>query len=359
MPLQTRTRQGEDDGDKAPKKTIWDIALEERNKDKASGPSESHVLFVGQKGSGKTTMIQKFKAALQGQDDVSEPKPTSGLQYLYVTKKAMNGEKLANLWELGGGDKAQDLLDVAIRTSNVATLKVVLVVDLQKPSEVFDSCEKWMMSIQKRVQAVKSELAAKGSNVPHEMEERHRNVFGSHPDMDHLHLSGVPLLVVGSKFDALKNAEPSIQDVVSNSLRFMAHSFGGSILFWDHKDSKIRKSFFDPFMKDFAFDEEMKNKIQVTDVSRGALAVSAGADSLNTIKAPGTGRGIDGWRAFCHDSLPGKVVDAKPEKKAVLNFAQNDEPEITAMRKQKDEELEHYRKQSEQKYQEYLSGLKR
>jgi hypothetical protein len=49
-------------------------------------------------------------------------------------------------------------------------------------------------------------------------------------------LSPVPILILGTKADLLKDVEPEQKKVMSRFLRFVAHSRGASLLFVSQKD---------------------------------------------------------------------------------------------------------------------------
>ena len=57
------------------------------------------VIFLGEKGCGKTTLVQAFN----GSEAKSMPKSTVALQFSYAKKKSDAKKECANIYELGGG----------------------------------------------------------------------------------------------------------------------------------------------------------------------------------------------------------------------------------------------------------------
>lgn len=129
--------------------TLWDIALNERrnilknviegHSDSTNITSESHLLVCGSKDAGKTSLIQRFLE----RDET--PKPTVGLDFCYGRKSKQNNmsqvKDVAQIWELGGGSSMSKLLDVVITPSNIRKLSVVLVLDLSKPDQLWETQE--------------------------------------------------------------------------------------------------------------------------------------------------------------------------------------------------------------------------
>ena len=86
---------------------LWSIIANERNvnaKDDVSKSTTSIILFVGDAGSGKSTLIQSFLKPTV----TKEPKPTFALEYAFARRKvttsgstSTTGKTVAHIWELG------------------------------------------------------------------------------------------------------------------------------------------------------------------------------------------------------------------------------------------------------------------
>jgi hypothetical protein len=122
---------------------IWKIASltkpsegEENNSAAASAVAqnqrvpETFSLFVGQKQSGKTTLVTAFHNPAK--DDV--PKRTVGLEYIFARRNAGTNQPkdVANIWELGGGARLSSLVSVPVTPQTLASTVVIIVLDLSQ-----------------------------------------------------------------------------------------------------------------------------------------------------------------------------------------------------------------------------------
>ncbi|RKO82962.1 hypothetical protein BDK51DRAFT_11746, partial [Blyttiomyces helicus] len=165
-----------------------------------------------------------------------------GLEYTFGRRtRGVNAVKdVTNIWELAGGTFLSDLIQVPITESNVHTSTFVIVLDLSKPSEVLNTLEHFLQKIEARVAAILAGLEARGSRRPRALKAHAWKRFGvDHPDKDSLDPILVPLVIIGSKFDLLKDEEPEKRRVLSKTLRFVAHTRGASLIFVSQKDENI------------------------------------------------------------------------------------------------------------------------
>jgi dynein light intermediate chain 2 len=123
---------------------LWTLAEEEKRKNEEKQTQESnkqsietHVLFIGSQNSGKTTLILQFL------DREEPPKPTIALEYTYGRRpKGINMAKdVTHLWELGGGTMLSKLISVPITPETISNVSVIIVLDLSKPEELWDTLE--------------------------------------------------------------------------------------------------------------------------------------------------------------------------------------------------------------------------
>merc|ERR1711998_66854 len=143
---------------------IWSIISRTKGKTGGSGSSntkEASAIFCGGKGSGKSTLIEKFT----NPDSHKAHKPTAALEYKSARKDMKNGEhKLVHLWELGGGSQLCSLLECALKKETFAGTVCLVVVDLSKPDEIAAIARFWFQKFRDRAQQVLSELQNLGED---------------------------------------------------------------------------------------------------------------------------------------------------------------------------------------------------
>lgn len=199
----------------------------------AQEQQDTNVLFVGAKGSGKTSLIQK----LIRKDDVGETRPTTALEYTHARKEEGKALKVAHFWELGGGDKLHTLVDVVITPENIHTVLVVICCDLGSPNTVWDTVWFWLLRIRRRVEECFKKMSQRQSSTPGKMLQRMQKRFGSdHPDVDRVTFLGIPLLVVGCKWDIFRKEASEYASVMGKTLRALSHSYAASLCYVNTKD---------------------------------------------------------------------------------------------------------------------------
>ena len=121
---------------------------------------ETFLLFVGAKQSGKTTLITQFlnrskrmrtcarlcclvseslmrcsmRRLLRARAVEDKPKPTVALEYTFGRRSntTSNVKDIAHIWELGGGVRLRELINVPITPQRTPNAVVVVCVDLSK-----------------------------------------------------------------------------------------------------------------------------------------------------------------------------------------------------------------------------------
>lgn len=107
------------------------------------------LIFVGEKGCGKSSLIAKF-LDLQVKDDMGE---TTALEFNSGLKLSNDRRVKTNVYELGGGRNFANLLEAALSEGNVANTTVCIVIDLTKPGNTIESCLFWINAIREQSQA--------------------------------------------------------------------------------------------------------------------------------------------------------------------------------------------------------------
>ncbi|CAN8000508.1 unnamed protein product, partial [Ixodes hexagonus] len=210
---------------------IWDAAIELQRKareEETSKRSESTLLFVGSKQSGKTSLIYRLV------DKAEAPKPSLALEYIFARKSrgTSTSKEVSHIWELAGGSTSAQLLEIPINTKSLPSLSVVLVVDLSAPEVLCAVAESLLKAVASRLAAVVEDArrrdAAYGEALRQAAAAR---IPEGHLDRDLLDVFPVPLVIVGTKYDVFENLEGEKRKVLCRLLRLVAHSRGASLLF--------------------------------------------------------------------------------------------------------------------------------
>jgi GTPase SAR1 family protein len=205
--------------------------------------SETTVLFVGDSGCGKTTLINSFLKA----NSSKQPKPTYALDYAFARKKNSSGsgqgKSVAHIWELGGDIKEPGLLDVPISARNIKTLSIVICCDLSKPHNILMSLRQWIKLVREVISRKTAEHNTAHPESPFEMDEARIAQYAAHPDERIVSLSKVPVYVVATKYDIFKDMGSVERRAASQILRFACHYYGATLATTSSNDAGLRENF--------------------------------------------------------------------------------------------------------------------
>ncbi|XP_043551571.1 cytoplasmic dynein 2 light intermediate chain 1 isoform X3 [Chiloscyllium plagiosum] len=267
--------------------TLWDIAVaqvskknEEKENEGDLEVKERSVFFLGNKTGGKTTIILRFL----DRDEI--PKPTLALEYTFGRRaKGHNTPKdIAHFWELGGGTSLSDLAQIPITIDSIRTISIVLVLDLSKPNDLWLSMEKLLNVTKNHINTTINELGKKDSiNVNDFKQKTWKTLQRNHPDWELIDPFPIPLVIIGSKYDIFQDFESEKRKVICKTLRFVAHYYGASLLFFSNKmESTISKM--RTILNHLAFGTDRSKAVSVE--YNKPLFVPAGLDSLSLIGSP-------------------------------------------------------------------------
>ncbi|VDQ09089.1 unnamed protein product [Trichobilharzia regenti] len=192
--------------------SVWDIAVQQNKSKPAQGNVETTIIFAGNRQSGKSTIINRFL------EKDETPKPTLALDYTFGRKGT---RAVSHIWELGGGSKLSDLIDVLITPNNILlvvitslNLHLILVVDLSNRLR------------QKNVTHIQNTLN----------ENLRKRISSTHPDVELLNPFPLPLTFLGTKYDIFRQ-----QNLISKTIRFLSHYYGASLYFTSIREDELLK----------------------------------------------------------------------------------------------------------------------
>jgi len=105
------------------------------------------VVFVGEKGSGKSSLINLLK----GVQKEESAKPTYAMEYSFAKRTTHNRKEVVHMYELGGGRQLADLVATPLTRESYKYIVYVIVVDLSKPSTLMESLHFWINTIRDAV----------------------------------------------------------------------------------------------------------------------------------------------------------------------------------------------------------------
>ncbi|XP_008291573.1 cytoplasmic dynein 2 light intermediate chain 1 [Stegastes partitus] len=332
--------------------TLWELAAAEVHSRESGGGeedggetvSERSVFLMGSKAGGKTSILLRCL-------DRDEPsKPTLPCGFVFQPKD------IAHIWELGGGTSLSDLVQIPITPVSIRSLSVILILDLSKPNVLWGTMEKLLQAAQGQLekvfsqsqQAEKSKPGAKHQTPAHSAA---RVLPKDYPDRELISPFPVPLLIIGSKYDMFQEFDSDKKKVVSKTLRFVAHYYAASLIFTSIKSESLvskTKSFF----SHLAFGLDRGKTVSCE--SNKPLIIPAGSDTFSQIGSPPSAdvditslhakNPKDLWKKVYERVFPQESTSEQKELKDPGKDPQYSEPQIDAMRAQKDQELEQYKR---------------
>nr|XP_040034664.1 cytoplasmic dynein 2 light intermediate chain 1 isoform X2 [Gasterosteus aculeatus aculeatus] len=303
---------------------------------------------MGSKSGGKTSILLRCL-------DRDEPsKPTLALEYTFGRRARGHNipKDIAHLWELGGGTSLSDLVQIPITAASIRSLSVILILDLSKPNALWGTMEKLLQAAQDQLEKVSSQAqqAQKAKHQP-AVHLAARLLPKDYPDRELISPFPVPLLIIGSKYDIFQVFDSDKKKVVCKTLRFVAHYYAASLIFTSIKSESLiskTKSFFSHLA--FGLD---RGKTVSCDSSK-PLVIPAGSDSFSQIGSPHTTdvditslhakNPKDLWKKVYERVFPQENTGEQRELKDPARDPQYSEPQIDAMRAQKDQELDQYKR---------------
>ncbi|XP_005998344.1 cytoplasmic dynein 2 light intermediate chain 1 isoform X2 [Latimeria chalumnae] len=344
--------------------TLWDIALaevqnKENSEDRETGEAhiwERTVFFIGNKNGGKTTII------LRCLDRDEPPKPTLALEYTFGRRaRGHNTPKdIANFWELGGGISLSDLIHIPITVDSIRAFSLALVLDLSKPNDLWPTMEKLLQVSRNEVERVLNELGKRDSKTNSEIKQQlWRSFQKDHPDRELIDPFPIPLIIIGSKYDVFQDFDSELRKVICKTLRFVAHYYGASLVFTSMKSESLMSKARN-LINHLTFGTDRGKSVSVD--HNKPLIIPAGLDSLSQIGSPPASDSdlgklhartpLELWKKVYERLFPPESTGDLGDIKDPAKDLQYTEPEVDAMRAQKDQELEQYKRNASKSWKE-------
>lgn len=342
---------------------LWDLAIEKANdtSDETKTSEDNAVFIIGGKNSGKTSVILRFL------DRNEPPKPTVALEYTYGRRsKGHNIAKdVGHIWELGGGTWLSKLMDIPLNPDTLLHTALFIVVDLSQPGEMWYTLENLLASARSRIETIIGEMKRVHPNIRETLKTQAWERFGEENAADKSMVDPfpIPLVIVGGKYDVFQDFDSEKRKVICKTLRFIAHSNGASLQFFSTKIEQLVTRL-RALITHHLFGTTPSKTLQLE--YNKPLMIPAGLDSLQQIGTPpiadkdigriNAKRPLDLWKHaflghFPQTDMNNPTIADDPAKDP--KYA---EPAIDALRAQKDEELERYRRLSERRAKQHHGG---
>lgn len=192
----------------------------------ANDTSGSSLVFVGDLGCGKSTLIQTFLKPSAAKDT----KPTIALEYNFARKTTNNSKSVANIWEIGGDLVEPKLMEIGITVRNLPTAVVVIVCDLSRPHNLARSLLQAIGHVRTIAKNRAAELQATNVNLLNEVREKLAAPYKGHPDEARVRPLDITVCIVANKHDLFKSLPSADRRNVMQVLRFVAHFFGAHLI---------------------------------------------------------------------------------------------------------------------------------
>eukprot|EP00397_Hematodinium_sp_SG-2012_P054027 GEMP01064880.1.p1 GENE.GEMP01064880.1~~GEMP01064880.1.p1 ORF type:complete len:348 (+),score=87.82 GEMP01064880.1:58-1101(+) len=310
--------------------SLWDQLVDEYAKHEADGASTSScvsdvmVVFVGRKGCGKSTLIDRFINHRRG--DKEFPKPTLALDFKFARFQADGAttKTLASIFDFAdAGDDDASMLKIL--PQSFLRCVCCICVDLSAPATVIPSLRKWLHKLRSWAKPSKEKDLA----------------LAEHVDLASLDLFPYPLVIFATKWDLfVQNEDAEKRKRMVKALRYFALISGAHLLCTSVADrtsfstvrSLLRKLLFG-----------MPTKIADQTNINKPIMVNMGSDTLEQIGGPTS-----------PDILERQGAQDFGEKTAAASSALSSEdlkkfPERTVdeVVEQREEDLAFYRQQRE------------
>jgi GTPase SAR1 family protein len=158
---------------------------------------EKHIIFLGNQGSGKTTLFNGLLGA-----PLDDLKPTCGINFNF-TRPAGNKKTILNLYEIGGGVNNVSLVKTIVNNKNLTNCVFVICLDFSKPETILPSLKDYIASLG----GIIKDLAEQDTiiDVIEAKKSKYRDINSN--DFRRLQIFPAEVIVVGNKYQYLEKAD--------------------------------------------------------------------------------------------------------------------------------------------------------
>ena len=162
---------------------------------------EKNLIILGDKASGKTTLMNNILGGVSNKDNYS---PTSGISFNYLRQQIGLRKILLNLYEIGGGLDNIELIRTIINEDNYSNTIFILCLDFEKPENILKSFKDYIIELNRILKDLFTQ------EILLECIEKKKNSFvDRNTNNDYKRLSFFPaeIYVIGNKYDFLETRE--------------------------------------------------------------------------------------------------------------------------------------------------------
>jgi len=148
-------------------------------------------------------------------------------------------------WEITASTPSamSEMLEVILTPQNIGTFGTVILLDLSKPAGLLDNLVKWLEILRKRVDECVKELRLKGDPIVDVLKKKANFAIDEHPDKNTAKPIGVPVLLIGTKYDLFQDTEMMNRKVISKTLRYTAQLNCCSLVYISKEDETLISKF--------------------------------------------------------------------------------------------------------------------
>ena len=216
------------------------------------------IIFVGDAGSGKSTLIQTFIKP----NAVKDTKPTVALEYNFARKTVNNTKYVSNLWEVGGDFLESKYLEIPLTKDSLKSSAIVICCDLSKPHNVIVSVLRSLSAIREILKRTLADLQSTNVHALNEIKESISQTYKGHPDANKVKPLELPIVIIGNKYDTMRTMTIAERRAVLQALRFISHYFGAIFMTVSVNDSNNRE-LFRSLMNSLSFNVPLKASNEV------------------------------------------------------------------------------------------------
>jgi len=291
---------------------LWEKILNEASRSVADRLESKHVLLLGDRNTGKSTLL----ARLQGMD-IGELQRGVALDYSFIdihSSPEADDDPVSriNVWQLEGESAHKDLLQFAINENTISNCLVMIAIDFSQPWNLVESLNKWLDIIKKHIASITDKMHLDEAEeikryliydfqqyteptgqitAPTKQLKKRKPI----DEQSLLPLSegvltnnlGVPLVVVCTKTDTTEMLEKEFAykeahfEFIQQYLRRICLSYGGSLIYTSAKKEKNCDVLLQ-YLRHKLYGFDFVYKAQ--ELEKDTIFMPAGADSMAKIQ---------------------------------------------------------------------------